>query len=194
MILCCDPSIRGYGYVTLDESFNILESGAIRTVKMSKKLRIREGDDRVRRIGEINDILIGIIKSYPIDFICAELPHGSQSAVSAMSLGLVTALTHTLAQAYNIPIEWYSEGDAKKALIGKRTATKNEVIEAVDRLYQVPWTNTGYKNEAIADSLAIFNVAKKNSPLLKLILKQHNKIKNSNIPKKVSSSEMRRTR
>ena len=38
---------------------------------------------------------------------------------------------------------------------------------AINELYKVPWENAGYKNEAIADAMAIYNVAKEQSPFLK---------------------------
>jgi len=39
----------------------------------------------------------------------------------------------------------------------------------MDKLYDVPWDNVKYKDEAVADALAIHNVASKESSTLKLM-------------------------
>ena len=45
------------------------------------------------------------------------------------------------------------------------------MIDKIDSLYDVPWYDTKYKDEAIADAMAIYHVATKQSEILK-ILKQ----------------------
>lgn len=168
-ILCLDPSLTAFGYSVL-QGRTILEVGCIKTESSSSKLRIRKGDDRMRRVSEINHVLLGIIHKYNIGYIIAELPHGSQSASAAISMGLVSAIAQTIADTLDIGIEWFSEGDAKHCLLNKQSATKQAIIEVIDTLYDVPWTDIKYKDEAIADSLAIHYVASKHSPILKVQL------------------------
>lgn len=166
-----DPSITAWGWAVLTINGTILESGCIKTEPKSKKLRIRKGDDTTRRVREINKELLAAIKKHKVNFIISELPHGSQSASAAIMIGLVTGIMQTIADVLDIGIEWYSEGDAKNAALGKQNNTKLEMIEAMNKLYDVDWTGIKYKDEAIADALAIHNVAKKQSETLKLYSK-----------------------
>jgi Holliday junction resolvasome RuvABC endonuclease subunit len=167
-ILVNDPSITAWGYavVSLHNKKEIIEVGCIKTSSESKSRRIRKGDDRVRRIQEINDALISLIKKHNVVFMLSELPHGSQNASAAVMIGIVTGIAQTLSACFNIGIEWYSEGDVKKNLLGKRSATKNEVKEEIKKYYDIEWTNVGYKDEAIADAVAIYDLAIKTSPTL----------------------------
>lgn len=168
-ILTNDPSMTAWGFGVLDWQGSIIEVGCIKTSGTpKKKRRIRKGDDAVRRVNEINQVLLQIIKKYNINYILSELPHGSQNASAAVMIGIVTGIMQTLADTLEIGIEWYSEGDSKKCVLAKQAATKTEMIEAINKLYKVPWTDVGYKDEAIADALAIHYAATKQSSTLKL--------------------------
>jgi len=45
------------------------------------------------------------------------------------------------------------------------------MITAIDKIYDVPWTGVGYKDEAVADSLAVFHVAQEQSSTFMLLHK-----------------------
>jgi Holliday junction resolvasome RuvABC endonuclease subunit len=172
VILSNDPSITAWGWVVIDVEDQVcLEAGCIKTQPNHKKLRIRKGDDTVRRISEINSELLSLFKKYEVKYILSELPHGSQSAVSAVMLGIVTGIMQTISDAKNIGIEWYSEADSKLCILGKRSATKDEMIAAIDKVYSMPWTNVGYKDEAMADAMAVYHVAYKQSDVIKFLIK-----------------------
>ena len=165
-VLCLDPSLTAFGFVVVCKK-NVLTSGCIKTKPTDKKLRIRKGDDRMRRISEINQILKEVIEKYKISYIVSELPHGSQSAIAAVSLGLVSGAVQAMADFLDIGLEWYSEQDAKRCALGKNSAAKKEMIDRMKMVYKVAWPKTKYKQEAIADALAIHYVANKNSHVLK---------------------------
>jgi Holliday junction resolvasome RuvABC endonuclease subunit len=171
-IITNDPSMTAWGYSILTYSNEILFVDCIKTEKLAKKLRIRVGDDDCRRIHEIGCILRDVINKYNVNFIIGELPGGgSKSSSAAKSLGQAKSILQSAATFLNISIEWFSEGDAKKAVLRKQSATKQEMIDAIDKLYDVPWTGTKYKDEAIADSLAIYYVASQQSSILKMFRK-----------------------
>jgi len=167
-ILACDPSIRGWGYSVICNE-QIIEVGCIKTEPKAKKLRTRKGDDNVRRFEEIDQKLLEIIKRNDIKYIVSELPHGSQSASAAYMLGAATAIMKTIADCNDIGLEWFSEGDSKKQVLGKLSAEKKEMVRAISKLYKVPWTGVQYIDEAIADSLGVYHAAKNQSSALKLI-------------------------
>jgi len=162
-VLANDPSITAWGWAVVDqevgEKGKVLEVGCIKTSPGYKKQKIRKGDDTTRRVMEINTALLSVIYKYNIKFLLSELPHGSQSAAAAVMIGIVTGIGQTLSDALGIPIEWYSEGDSKKNLLGKLSATKDETKDAISSLYKVPWTGVKYHDEAVADALAVYHVA-----------------------------------
>ena len=170
-ILANDPSFTGWGWVVVNMKGNVVDVGCIKTESESKKRRIRKGDDTVRRIGEINEQLSKVISENNVQIILSELPHGSQSASAAVMIGAVAGIMQTMADCKGLPIDWYGESDAKKHLLNKRSATKEETIKAISKIYNIPWTGVKYKDEAIADAMAIYHVAKSQSPLLKMNLR-----------------------
>ena len=168
-ILTNDPSFTAWGFAVLNEHGNVIETGCIKTAPENKKRRIRKGDDTVRRVQEINRHLLSVIKHHNINYILSELPHGSQNAAAAVMIGICIGIIQTLADSLDVGVEWYSEQDSKKCVLGKKAATKHDMIEAIDNLYMVKWKNVKYSDEAVADALAVHYVASKQSPILKLI-------------------------
>jgi Holliday junction resolvasome RuvABC endonuclease subunit len=147
-----------------------LDCGCIKTAPDHKKKRIRKSDDSIRRVSEINNILLTLIIKHDVDFILSEAPHGSQNASAAVMIGMVTGMLQTIADCLQIPIEWYSEGDSKKVLLGKKSATKQETINRIkDHFPGLPWKKAKYANEAIADAMSIYYTALTLSSTLKLL-------------------------
>ena len=169
MILTNDPSLTAWGYAVINSDGIVRDAGCIKTSSESKARRIRKGDDRVRRISEINHILLLKIRDWGVGYILSELPHGSQTASAAVMIGITAGIAQTLADSFKLGIEWYSEGDAKKHLLNKRSATKQEVINAISEHYDIPWTGVKYKDEAIADAMAIYHVAQDQSSMLRFL-------------------------
>ena len=170
-ILTNDPSLTGWGYAVVTISGRVLETGCIKTEPNSKKKNLRKTDDRARRISEINKELLGVIKKYRVNFIVSEIPHGSQSAVSAVMIGIVAGMVQTLADTLDLPMEGYSEGEVKKYMLGKRAAMKSEMIDAVCKKLDWEPTGTKYKDEAVADALGVFLTASNESEALQLMRK-----------------------
>jgi len=169
IVLVNDPSICAWGWAVIAHGQRIIDSGCIKTTSETKKRRIRKGDDSVRRISEINETLLSIIRKYKVNYILSELPHGSQSASAAVMIGVVRGILQTMADCLSIGIEWYSEADAKRSVLGKNSASKDEMIGAISSIYpQVPWVKTKYIDEAVADAMAVYHAATKQSSVLKM--------------------------
>lgn len=174
-ILTNDPSTTAWGWAVLDEEGQVLASGCIQTEPSDKKLRIRKGDDRVRRAQEINLALLSIIREWQVDLIISELPHGSQSASAAAMLYLVVGILQALADSLDISIEWYYEIDVKKTLFNRRSVAKEETVEKILPLYHVPYSGKKYIDQAVADALSIHWYATQYSPTLKMFKTFKNK-------------------
>ena len=169
-ILTNDPSITAWGYAVVTKAGRVLTIGCTKTKTEGKKRRIRKGDETVRRISEINNVLLGIIKAYDVKYILSELPHGSQNASAAVMIGVVAGIIQTMSDCLGIGVEWYSEGDSKKCALGKQAATKDEMVVRMKKQYpDAAWTGVKYFDEACADALAIHYVASKQSSTLKLM-------------------------
>lgn len=169
-ILTNDPSMTAWGWAVVDPvGYMVIDSGAIKTEPGGKKLRIRKGDDRMRRVSEINAVLLRVIKQYNIGFIFSELPHGSQSASAAVMIGIVAGIIQTISDCLGIGVEWYSEGDAKRCVSGKRSVAKDEMVQIISKLYDVSWKGVKWNDQAVADALAVFHVARQQSNVLKLM-------------------------
>jgi Holliday junction resolvasome RuvABC endonuclease subunit len=168
-ILTNDPSMTAWGWAIIDYMGNILSTGCIKTKTEGKKRRIRKSDETCQRISEINNILIDLIKKNNVKYILTEAPHGSQNASAAVMIGVVAAITQTISDCLQIGIEYYSEGDSKKCLLNKIAATKQETINAIGKIYKVPWTGIKWRDEAVADAISVYHVASKQSSTLKLL-------------------------
>ena len=168
-VLAFDPSMTAFGWAVLNANNEVLDRGCIKTESEHKKLRIRKGDDTVRRINEVAEVLKQVMHEYDINFVVSELPHGSQSSTAAEMLGIVKGIVATACVFRGISVEWYSEADAKKAVFGnKKTVSKTEMVNQISKLYAVDWFGVKYKDEAVADALALHVTAMKNSATLKL--------------------------
>lgn len=170
IILANDPSIREWGWVIAkiaNKRCRILDTGCIKTDAEHKKRRIRKSDDMVRRLDEITDRLLEIKNEYKVSWMLSELPHGSQSASAAKSLGAVTGLVCGFAKTQSIPVDWYSEGDCKKHVLGKKSATKEQMIERMSEIYKTDWVQgVKYKDAAVADALAVLHIGRAKSQAL----------------------------
>lgn len=170
-VLTNDPSMTAWGWAVVRPSDNVvIDCGAIKTEPQSKALRTRKGDDRVRRVQEINFQLINIIKRYHIALIVSELPHGSQSAVAAIMIGITTGVLQAIGDCLEVPVEWFSEGDAKVAVSGHRSVPKDDMVQIMEGFFpDCPFKKTKWENQAIADSLAVYYVARQQSTALKML-------------------------
>ncbi len=171
-ILALDPSLTAFGYAVLDEAGNVVVCGCIQTGSSGKKSGIRKGDDRCRRISEVNFKLLQLIWKYNVVLIVSEQPHGSQSAVSAVAIGICLGIIQTIADTMDIALEWYGEQDCKKHISGKRSVPKDKMIELIKEAgYDVFEKYPKYRNEAVADALAVYLLAKSQSSIIRFLKK-----------------------
>jgi Holliday junction resolvasome RuvABC endonuclease subunit len=167
-ILTNDPSLTGWGYAVV-RGTKVITCGCIKTAPEHKKKRIRKTDDDLRRISEINKALLSVIREHDVRYIVSEIPHGSQTASGAVMVGTVRGIIQTISDVLEIPLETYSEQEAKKCVLNKKSATKTEMIDAIKKLYNVPFTKVKYYNEAVADAMAIHYTATQLSQTLKML-------------------------
>jgi Holliday junction resolvasome RuvABC endonuclease subunit len=135
MLLCLDPGFSNFGYSVMDQNSQVIDIGTVQTKKTNKKL-LRVADDDVQRITYITSQLSKIATQYDIQGVLAELPpSNSQSAAAAKGLGIAVALTAALFTELNIPIEWATPDEVKRANTGKKNASKEDMMLAACKRY-----------------------------------------------------------
>ena len=172
VIMCHDPSLTAWGWALVNPKKNhmLVDKGVIKTEPEAKKRKIRMGDDRVRRVNEIVTALDEIFKQNWIIHMVSELPHGSQSSSAAIMQGIVIGLLQTFCRSRGIGVEWFMEGDAKKAMGLSKGASKRDMIKAVcDKFGTHHIQGVKYKDEAVSDALAIYYTALKESPTVMML-------------------------
>ena len=167
-ILSNDPSLTAWGWVVIKNG-NIVDFGCIKTEPETKKKRIRKSDDRLRRISEINKVLLDLIEKHGINYILSEAPHGSQNASSAIMIGISLGVIQTVSDCLQISVESYSEDDCKKLIFGRKSVAKSEMVAMMFGKYHITDKMSKYKAEAIADAIAVWHTAKHYSNVLKMI-------------------------
>jgi Holliday junction resolvasome RuvABC endonuclease subunit len=155
MILTLDVAFANCGFAVIKDG-RVIDFGTIVTEK-DKRKSVKVSDDYASRCTKFAAELKAIIQEHKIKAVVGELPSGSQSAVAAKMLGGATGVVVAVTTCFDLPVEWISEGDSKKAALGKRTAKKEEVMDWARNVfpgYSFPKTKKGF--EHIADALMAY--------------------------------------
>lgn len=140
MLLACDPGYSNYGCSVIDQYGTVIDIGTIQTSKAKNKL-LRTSDDDVQRITYITEQLSKVIHHYDVKGVLAELPpSGGQSSVAVKGLAMAVALSTALFSECGLPVEWATPEEVKRALTGKRNASKEDMMQAVCKKYDWPIT------------------------------------------------------
>lgn len=141
-LLCLDPGFASLGYATLvfdpHRPARVAAFGVIQTSKSDKKHKVFEADDSFRRTMDLAKALRSLCsQGVRTVGICAEalsLSPGWTINVCA-KMGMAWGVIASLSEATDIPLLQAGPTAVKKAVCGVKTATKEEVQEAVVRLY-----------------------------------------------------------
>jgi len=180
MILSLDVGFKNTGWVIFHNK-ELKGLGIIQTEKADKK-GVRIADDNSDRAQLIGKELNNIINAYKVEGIIGELPSGgSQNAKASNQMGIATGVVSTVVVLKELPCEWCTPTDVKKVVTGKRSATKDEIMENISEqfnfkvieqgnrtVFETPFGkfNKG-KFEHIADAFGTY-LALKNNNLVKM--------------------------
>jgi hypothetical protein len=137
------------------------------TTGMDKKV-VRKSSDDLRRAREI--LIPFQTFCMPATIAFAEVPHGSQSSRASWSLGISVGIL----AACPVPVIQVSALEVKKATVGKKNATKDEMIEwAVNAHPDAPWLRNKGKlvlaNEHLADAVATIHAGMNTDEFKRLV-------------------------
>jgi Holliday junction resolvasome RuvABC endonuclease subunit len=139
MILGIDPSLTGCGWSVMKKEgrlWKVIDKGIIKTAPETKKKRIYKADDDARRIREIFDTLSEVVDKYDIPLAVSESPSGGGKSASAVKgMAFATAIVACLASAHDLALVMVTAQASKKYNCGKSTASKEEMQNAIVKLY-----------------------------------------------------------
>lgn len=126
-ILGIDPGSRitGFGIVELEgQQHQYVTSGCIRT----------QGDVLAERLKEIFDGLLEIVATYQPDEMVIERVFMHRNADSALKLGQARGAAICACTTQSIPVHEYSPREIKQAVVGKGSASKEQVQHMVQAM------------------------------------------------------------
>lgn len=152
-VLGMDPSMRNWGLAeaTLDLDTGLLDTPFLSLVqpKNLEGKQVRQNSSDLHLTAQLARDVLPVVRRAKVIFV--EVPIGSQSARSMASYGFCVGVLGAV-MAEGIPLIEVTALEVKKALHGKKDATKNQMIEA--GLAQYPDANWPTHNGAISASKA----------------------------------------
>jgi len=140
-LVCLDPGFASIGYARivippLGPPF-VEAFGVFHTVKSDKKQKVLATEDNVKRAMMIARFLRQLATSGTgrTIAICAEAMSFPRSSSVAAKMALTWGSIASLSEASSIPILQTSPQNVKRTLCGVASATKEEVQEALEKLY-----------------------------------------------------------
>lgn len=161
-----DGSLRNFGVAVVSLDVETMEMSVEELVLLKtekgKEKTVRKSSDNLERAQSIATGLEEVLKGSISVF--AEVPSGGQSYDAVLGFGIVIGLYASV----KVPLLEVSPSETKKAAVGTRTASKQEIIEwAAEKFPTAPWRRykrNGAKfkkgdlmqdNEHLADAVAI---------------------------------------
>lgn len=139
-LLTLDVGFEHTGWAVIErhkDEDRFVDVGVITTKKSDKKQKVRMADENAMRGAQIATGLDLIIKVYGCRAMIGELPSGgAKSALAMRSMAAATTAVSAAAAILGIPSEWCSPNDVKLATVGKKSATKAEIMDAVACRYR----------------------------------------------------------
>ncbi len=142
-ILGIDPGSRFTGYGIIDYQNNkpvYVASGAIAT----------RGDDFPQRLGQIFHVLRDVILEYRPEKAAIEDVFMAKNAMSALKLGQARGVAIVAMVDQGLPVAEYAARQVKQALVGRGSATKEQVAQMVRYILQLTVTPKGDAADALA--------------------------------------------
>lgn len=164
-----DPSMRNWGwaFAELDLMSGHLsppEVGVIKTAEEPKGKQVRQNSYDLLAAEELFNVAYPLAMKAKVVFV--EVPVGSQSAAAMKGYGMCLGILGAI-RSQGIPLIEVSESECKKTMTGKRTATKDEMIQAATVWYpDSNWpmhrgTISASKAEHMADAISAIHAGVK---------------------------------
>jgi Holliday junction resolvasome RuvABC endonuclease subunit len=137
-ILGLDPGFANLGWAKVEytpsaaQPIVVIGMGLVETAKSDKKKKIRDTDDSFARSQEIVRSLDPMFAW--ADAVAAEEMSSPRNSRTVKLLGMAWGVVATLAEIYEHPLVQIPVMTLKKEVANDKTATKDEIIEAVNQI------------------------------------------------------------
>jgi len=174
--LALDMTLRNTGWTVFQHENGVWfpeAGGCIRTKNEKATRKLFQMEEDIRAATEVRRGLLDLTDEWNPVMMVVERLDGTQTSTQARTFGLVEATFMGVFEETDIPYRLISATDAKVHMTGKKTATKNEMAQAVINMYpeyveaNVPKATKGAIlkkyigwSEHIFDSVCIFETAK----------------------------------
>lgn len=145
-----DPGMRNSGVAVatydLDTGgYDIDHVAIVQTQRQVTKM-VRQNSDDYRSAREMIRGVDKVLVKHGVQFVFAELPTGAQSARAMFAFGITTAIMAGLTP----PLIQVTPSEVKLASAGKKTATKEEMMQwAMKKWPNLPWLTRKLKGEIV---------------------------------------------
>ena len=156
VLICIDPGFSMMGWSVLDHpgpgEYRLVAAGVWETEKSDKKTAVGASSDNMRRARELSRDLSLAIAQYQPRVLCHESQSYPRDSSTAAKLGQCFGVIAAAAEAFDLPIVEIAPMSVKRAVVGLRTATKDEVIGAVEKVRGCENLGTLLKERKLARS------------------------------------------
>ena len=159
IVLGVDGGFASLGLAAVDllpDREIVSRAWVVRTQKSVRKLGVRSGDDTARRARELAHEIGFAIATYSPAAIAVESPSWPRNAGVAAKLGAAFGVVFALAESHRLPLVMASPQDVKLAVCCSKTATKDDVIAAIEsRFPGIEWPRVRSLWEHAADAVGV---------------------------------------
>jgi len=169
----CNTALVVFQVTTAYPKWTIVSTQVLRTEAEAKKRGIYKADDETRRIEFLVRGLRTLYEAYTPKLIVTEITKGEpKSKHAAATLAIAKTIIVASAALWDVPVVYVDQADVKKAMCGKKTATKTEMKNRAAELYpdlREEYESTQSKDgwlgtfEHVADAIGVFESVKHSS-------------------------------
>lgn len=156
-IVGMDPSMLNWGMVAAQVEFDAIGAFDIKITDMTvsqkeeadktTKRQVRKNSLDIARAAELHGAVNAFVKTHQPSFVMVEVPHGSKSASGMKSYGMCVGVLGSI----DVPLVEVTEAENKLASVGKKGASKKEMIAwAMAQHPEAPWKMQKKKGELIS--------------------------------------------
>ena len=138
-VLGLDPGFANTGWAIVDlgaEGESVVTMGVFCTKKNDRKRNVSEVNETFDRAREIARFVQHLTANYDPFAVCFEAQSPVRNSSASAKLGLTYGIIAAVTADRNLPVVAPSPQKVKKAMVGKNSATKEEIEAAVRALYK----------------------------------------------------------
>lgn len=141
-VLGIDPGFANIGYSTVmlssDGKMRPVNMGVFRTDKSDAKRSVFASEDNLRRAREIYVFLKDVLRNGPcgpVRAVCAETMSYPRNSSAAAKVAMCWGVLAAISEEFDIPVLQATPQGLKLKVQGKKTASKVQVQEALEKLF-----------------------------------------------------------